>query len=242
MTEKYKRYSIFIDESSQTKHRFLTIGCLVVEDEFTKPFEFTVKHARALEISAGGEMKWSKVSALKIYAYKLFIDRFFDFKGAAEKIHFHSLVIDTSKIKDGLYNSGSREIGFNKEVYQLLIKCAKLYPDGIFQVYADHRETAFSMEELRKILNSGMNKLGDSRPQPFRTVQFCDSKKFILIQMVDLLLGATTFRINGHHQKPGASKHKCHLSEYVLERAGVRNPSLGTSRAGKFTIWHRRLK
>lgn len=242
MPGKFKRYSIFVDESSQTKYKFLTIGCLVLEEELVKPFEFTVKHARALEISAGGEMKWSKISAMKLNAYKLFIDRFFDFKGAAERIHFHSIVIDTSKIRDELYNAGSREVGFNKEVYQLLIKCAKLYPDGIFEVYADHRQTDFSMDEFRKILNSGMSKAGDRRPMPFRNVQFCDSKKFVLIQMVDLLLGAATFRLNGHHAKPGASKHKCHLSEYVLERAGVRDPVRGTSRIGKFTIWRRKLR
>ncbi|NSZ61852.1 DUF3800 domain-containing protein [Agrobacterium tumefaciens] len=242
MTAKYKKYSIFVDESSQTKHKFLTLGCLVVEEELVKPLEFSVKHARALEISAGGEMKWAKVSGLKLHAYKLFIDRFFDLTGAADRIHFHSIAIDTSKIKDDLYNAGSREIGFNKEVYQLLIKCARLYPNGIFRVYADYRDTTFSMDELRKILNNGLKKRGDARPMPFRDVQFCDSKKFVLIQMTDLLLGAATFHINGHHEKPEASKHKCHLSKYVLERAGVMDAMKGTSPHGKFTIWHRKLR
>lgn len=234
-------YCLFVDESSQTAHRYLSLGCLAIEESWLKGFEFSVSHAKHLELRTG-ELKWSKISAAKLHAYKLVIDRFFDYGVAPAPIQFHALVIDTSKIRDDLYNRGDREIGFNKEVYQLLMKCARLYPNALFKVYADHRETAFSMDELRAILNAGMKKKGDARPSPFRMVQFCDSKKFLPLQMTDLLLGAVTFQINGHHRRSDASRHKCHLSDYILSRSGIADPMRDTGYGGKVTIWHRRLR
>lgn len=234
-------YSVFLDESSQTKHRFLTIGCLVLEAERVPHFDMAVRYSKQLELPEG-ELKWNKVSTAKLHAYKLVVDRFFDFAMGEAAIHFHSLVVDTSKIRDDLYNQGDREIGFNKEVYQLLMKCAKIYPDAFFHVYPDNRQTKASTEELRQILNAGCRKKGDCRSVPFRRLQFRDSKEVICLQMTDLLLGAMTFRINGHHLRADASKSKSHLSEYVLGRAGIKEVMENTAIRGKFTIWHRRLK
>ncbi|WP_064681271.1 DUF3800 domain-containing protein [Rhizobium bangladeshense] len=234
-------YCLFVDESSQTAHRYLSLGCLAIEEAWLKGFEFSISHAKHLELRTG-ELKWSKISAAKLHAYKLVIDRFFDHGDVSTPIHFHSLVIDTSKIRDDTYNKGDREIGFNKEVYQLLMKCARLYPTAHFKVYADHRDTSFSMDELRSILNAGARKKGDARVTPFRLVQFCDSKKFLPLQMTDLLLGAITFQINGHHKRRDASRHKCHLSDYVLARSAITDPMRDTSLGGKVTIWHRKLR
>lgn len=60
--------------------------------------------------------------------------------------------------------------------------------------------------------------------------------------MTDLLLGAVTFRINGHHNRPDASASKAHLSSYVLERAGISDPMQNSPIRGKYTIWHRRFR
>lgn len=241
MAPTVKRYSLFVDESSQTKHRYLTLGCLAVENAYVKPLEFSVWWARNLELKSG-EMKWAKISGAKLNVYKLVVDRFFDLPGASENVHFHSLVVDTSKIRDDLYNQGDRELGFNKEVYQLLLKCAKLYPNAVFDVYADERQTNRSLDELKTILNNGVIRMSPRRQACFRNVQFCDSKKFLLLQMTDILLGAPTFQINGHHLKSEASAHKCHMSNYILDRAKIVDPTRDTKFSGRYTIWHRKLR
>lgn len=239
MNEKLN-YSIFLDESSQTKHRYLTLGCLVLETDWVAHFEEAISYSKKLELPEG-ELKWNKVSNAKLHTYKLVVDRFFDFAVGASPIHFHSLVVDTSKLKHHVYNDGDKEIGFNKEVYQLLMKCAKIYPEAVFHVYPDHRETTSSNEELRKILNAGCRKKGDYR-EPFKRLQFRDSKKIISLQMTDLLLGAMSFQVNGHHQQENASESKKKLSAYVMERAKVTDVTQNTSVVGKYTIWHRKLK
>ncbi|WP_426126270.1 DUF3800 domain-containing protein [Pararhizobium sp. PWRC1-1] len=234
-------YTIFLDESSQTKHKYLTFGCLVLDNRFVSLFERYITHATALELP-NGEMKWTKVSAAKLFAYKLVIDCFFDAVAEYEPLHFHAMAVDTTKRKEHVYNGGSRELGFNKEVYQLLFKCARLYPESLFHVYADHRDTTSSLDELQTILNNGCKKTADSRPLPFRRIQFRDSKEVLCLQMVDLLLGAVSHRLNGHHLKEGSSPSKNHLSQYVLNRAQVGDAFRDTRIKDKYTIWHRKLK
>jgi len=57
-------------------------------------------------------------------------------------VHFHSLVFDTHGLDDKAYNSGCREFGFNKEVYQLASKFGRLYKLRLFHFYLDHRDTS----------------------------------------------------------------------------------------------------
>ena len=230
---------VYIDESSQTKHRFLLLGAVTI------PLLEQAEATRALLDSRlpelpSGEMKWVKVSTAKIEAYKRFIDTFFDHKSCTNA-HFHSVVIDTHKLNDKQYNDGSREIGFNKEIYQLANKCAEIYP-GLFHLYPDHRETTNTPDQLRLILNRGRRKKGDKRSWPFRRCQFRDSGKVAILQLADLLLGAIAFNLNGHHHKDGASRAKIDLMRHVLHRAGIQDPDSDTSRTGKFTIWHRKLR
>ncbi|MDQ0320006.1 hypothetical protein QO002_002144 [Pararhizobium capsulatum DSM 1112] len=207
-SEAAATYSIFLDESSQTKHRYLTLGALVLDNRFVSLFDHCIAHARKLELP-NGELKWGKVSKAKLFAYKLVADCFFDVVDDYTPLEFHCLVVDTTKRKEHVFNQGDKEIGFNKEVYQLLHKCARLYPEPMFHVHADHRDTPSSLDELQTILNAGRKKKGDTRHQPFRRVHFRNSKDVHCLQVVDLLLGAVTHRLNGHHlvQEPSQRIH-----------------------------------
>lgn len=62
------------------------------------------------------------------------------------------------------------------------------------------------------------------------------------LQMVDILLGATSHRINGHHLREGSSATKNGFAPYILDRAGIADATKDTSKTGSFTIWHRRLR
>src|SRR5262245_6541208 len=106
---------VYIDESSQNNHRFLVLGGIVSHITNSKPLVKDLIEARKPELPAG-EAKWGKVSKAKLPAYKKLVDVLF---GLPKIVHFHSLVIDTSKVDHKRFNAGSREIGFNKEIYQL---------------------------------------------------------------------------------------------------------------------------
>jgi hypothetical protein len=83
---------------------------------------------------------------------------------AHPEAHFHSIVVDTSQLRHRVFNAGDRDTGFNKEIYQLVLKCGRLYPKSIFHVFPDRRSTIHPTEELRTIINHGMHKkFGRSR-------------------------------------------------------------------------------
>jgi hypothetical protein len=232
---------IYLDESSQNNHEYLVLGGIIVHKSCVAQFDRLIHQARQPELPFG-EMKWEKVSRSKLPAYKRVIDAFFDGDPDCKPMEFHSVVVHMPDIKDRLFNSGSREVGFNKDVYQLCMKFGRLYRDRLFHVYPDHRETKNSSEELRLILNRAMRKKADPRDWPYRRIHFQDSKRIQALQVVDVLIGALAYRLNRHHLKDGASATKSELSQHVLDRARIRDIYRDTAVAGKFTIWHRRLR
>lgn len=234
--------TVFIDESSQTAHRYLALGALALNNIVVRKLEARLREARLPELPAG-EMGWTKVSNAKLEAYKRFVDVFFDSGTAAHPLEFHSLVVDTHNLKDALYNGGSREVGFNKELYQLCMKVARrLYPDRMFHIYPDQRTTKSRPEELRDILNHGLNRSGDDRDWPFRRIHFRNSAESLPMQLADILLGSVTFRLNGHYDAAGASPAKRTLADHIADRSAVRDVARSTAIRGKFTVWHRQLR
>ncbi|SRR6266508_779293 len=230
---------IYIDESSQNNHRYLVIGGIIVMMTGTPRLNRAITEARLPQLPQG-EAKWTKVSKGKLVAYKRIVDALFK---NGDLVHFHSLVVDTTLLDHERFNAGSREIGFNKEIYQLAMKFCRLYSSGeLFHVYPDRRETTQKPEDLRLILNRGCRKNGDRRDWPFRRCQFRDSKNTLPLQLADILVGGIAYRLNGHDKKPGASPAKCELSSYILDCAKIKDPFKDTARAADFTIWHRRLR
>lgn len=231
---------IYVDESSQTQNRFLVIGGIGVPRPKLASAEEAF-HSQRLPQLPRGEMKWGKVSKGKLPAYGRVIRAFFDDPAFAE-IDFHCLVVDTHKQNHRKHNDGSREIGFNKEVYNLASKFARLYPDHLFHLYPDYRDTNQRPEDLRLILNRGRAKAGDKRDWPFRRCHFRKSKHTPMLQLVDLLIGSVAWCVNGHAEKPNASEAKTKLARYVLQKASVIDCRRDTAYRGKFTIWHRQLR
>jgi hypothetical protein len=228
----------YIDESSQNNHRYLVLGGIVVMMDFSSDLIDLIQKARLPELPSG-EAKWTKVSKGKLAAYKRIVDVLFKNR---DLVHFHSLVVDTTLLDHKRFNAGSREIGFNKEIYQLAMKLSRLYAKELLHIYPDYRHTTHKPEDLRLILNRGCRKSGDKRDWPVRRCQFRDSKKTLPLQLTDVLVGGLAYRLNGRHEEVDASPAKCDLSSYILNSAGIKDVFKDTARAAGFTIWHRRLQ
>lgn len=216
----------------------MLLGGITVPHHISSHLEKALIEAREPELPLG-EIKWAKVSKSKLSAYKRFADVIIQNKF---DVSFHSLFVDTHLIRDNLYNGGSREVGFNKEIYQLVTKFWKLQQDRFFHVYLDKRNTSSSTDELKNILNFGIRKARPGADWPIRRLHFRDSASCQFLQVVDVLLGAVAFHVNGHRLEREASPAKCELSDYILHGAGVQNAARGTARTGRFTIWQRQLR
>ncbi|MBB5713585.1 hypothetical protein FHS94_000404 [Sphingomonas aerophila] len=233
-------WDIYVDESSQTKNRYLVLGSIPLPAASVAAANFCLQDARLPELPFG-ELKWGKVSRAKYSAYRRYADQFFDDESLSQA-KFHSLVVDTSQLDHKRFNDGSREIGFNKELYNLATKCARLQRTGYFHLYPDYRDTNQRPEDLRNILNYGRHKKGDGRSWPFRRCQFRDSAKTPLLQLVDLLLGALAYGVNRHFDHENASSHKRDLARHILRRAGIKGLQRDTAVDGKYTVRHRQLR
>jgi hypothetical protein len=231
----------FIDESSQTAHRYFALGGLVIFDSDVPLLEERIQRARMPELPQM-EMGWKKVSRAKLDAYRRVVDVFFQRDVKMQPMHFHSLVIDCHKLKDKLFNKGSRDVGFSKEVFQLCMKLARLYPRKLFHVYPDNRTAATPLNDVRTMLNFKLRNGGDTRDWPFRRMHFRDSKASKPLQLTDILLGALTFKMNGHYDAPDASVAKRELCDHVLGQARISDVMQSTEPSGRFTIWHRQLR
>lgn len=232
---------IFIDESSHTNHKYLVLGGIVSELREARQAENEITLTRLPELPSG-IMKWTKVSRAKLPAYTRVVDKFFELR-AAGVLHFHSVVVDTHKQNHKLYNQGSQEIGFNKEVYQLAMKFGRLYREYLFHVYPDRRTTNQSPADLRLMLNRGIaGSHNDKRDWPYRRLQFREPEDSQLLQLADVFAGAIAWKLNGHDQRPDASPAKTTLSDYILRKAQIRNPFMDTLMRDTFSIWHRQLR
>lgn len=233
--------TVYVDESSQTKHRYLVLGSLIIHTEHEAALAAEIARARLPELP-NGEMGWVKVSRSKLEAYRRVVDAFFDNPQRYGPYEFHSLAVDTHQIRDNVWNQGSREVGFNKEIFQICNKVARLHSARLIRVYLDSRDTKSSPDELRLILNRYRARKGDRRDWPFRRVHFRNSADCQIMQLVDVLLGGVAYRLNGHHLAENASPPKIDLSNHILRRARVADVTRDTFVTGKFTIWHRQLR
>ncbi len=233
--------NVYIDESSQNGHRYLGIAGIIIDISCLERFRKIIYDARSPELT-DGELKWTKVSKTMLPAYKRVVSSFFNNTSEVSPAEFHSVIIDCSKLNDKKYNSGSREIGFNKEIYQTCMKFCRIYNDRVFNIYLDERTTKSRTEDLRTILNRGAASHLDRSDHPFRRLHFRKSHETPELQIVDILLGAIMFKLNGHYNKSNASPSKKELSDYIMELADIEDVFRDTSVRGKFTIWHRQLK
>lgn len=231
---------IYCDESSQTRHRYMAMGGIIIPSAEVGPANARIAALRLPELPQG-EMKWGSVSRGKLAPYTRLVDSFFDDPEFA-RVDFHTSVVDTWGQDHAAFNDGDREVTFNKELYQLAAKFARLYPDKLFHLYPDDRETSQLPGRLREILNWGRRKKGDRRDFPYRRCHFRKSHETPLLQLVDVMLGGLAYQINGHNLAAGASAAKIELSAHITQRAGIQNPLADTAVSGKFTVWHRQLQ
>lgn len=68
--------TVFIDESSQTAHRYFALGALVIHNTDVVRLEQRIQSARVPDLP-DAEMGWKKVSKAKLEAYRRVADVLF---------------------------------------------------------------------------------------------------------------------------------------------------------------------
>jgi len=236
--EGIRKYHIYCDESSQTKHRHLVIGASICRASIAPRIAATIEHI--IEPHGGiSELKWTKITRRNLPMYKQVAEAFGQLIEAGY-LHYYSLVVDTSQVDDKKYNDGDSDLGFSKFLYTLLFKFARVYKsDYRFYTFLDERTTKHTPELLQTILNARARRQAIRNFDPYRSVQFVKSERSRLIQLTDVITGAIASETNLHHLALDAAPHKTEMMRHVTKCAKVRSLAIPTPVAGKgFDIWH----
>ena len=150
--DEAKIEEVYLDETSQTGHRFLIIGGITIPRHFSEQFENDVLEARRPKLAAERahsdglrEMKWTDVGKGEFEAYKRVIDAYFDFVGKRMKssegsLEFHCSAVLT-QVRGRAFSGGRGKKGFNNEIFQHCLKLAVYHKTNLFHVYLDRRHS-----------------------------------------------------------------------------------------------------
>jgi hypothetical protein len=248
-------HEIYIDETSQNDHHFLILGGIIIPREVSADFEAEIveaRHPRLHSRSSKGqlrEMGWSEVSNGDFDAYKKVLEVFFSFafrrlQNKSGLVKFYCSVVNT-RVRDRSYSKGKRgQIGFDREIYYHCLSIARRAKLELFHVYPDQRSTKQPIEKMAFMLSRGLRKEGDKRNHPFRRVKFRLSHEHQALQISDILIGAVSYRLNRHYDRPDANSDKKRLCDYVLEKTGF-NKFIGPNSFrekpfGSYQLWFRK--
>ena len=193
------QYVVYCDESRHDGGHsapFMAIGSLWVPRERKSEIS---KAARTLFRAAGlnAEVKWSKVSAARLDAYKRVIDFFF----ATRELSFRVIVVEQAGLDTGRLDGGDRELGFYRFYYDLLARW--LEPGSEYLILLDFKQnqSANRYHDLRAALSRCLK--GNEGHIIDLTV--IDSAETPLAQLCDLLTGAFSAAWCGD-ARPGGAK------------------------------------
>lgn len=251
-----KRFEeVYIDETSQTGHRYLVLGGIIVPLHYSAHLEQDILEARKPRLTAVvherdklREMGWKNVGNGDFDDYKRIVDAYFGFPSkhrmpAADNFNFVCSVVDTH-IKGRAYSGKRGKLGFDREIYFHCMSVARNHRDKLFHVYPDDRETDEPIERMRKILGYGLRKERRHHEWAFRRLKPLLSHEVQALQVSDLLIGAVAFKLNGHYDASGANEDRRRLCEYILQRGRAWRQLDQTpwrdKGFGQFQVWQRK--
>jgi hypothetical protein len=248
------RTSVFIDESTTTKHRYLVIGGLVIPSEYAALFEAEMIEARGdllPTISQQGKpriIKWQKAKGHDhLEGYGRVIDSYFRFPQKYKmpsnlNVHINCIAVDTSTKDYEQYNEGDADLGFNKQVNYLCVRIiGRKHKTSLFSVYPDKRTTKQDLLMAQSIMNFSAAKYKDEyRFMPFRRLEWAEPEQFQALQVVDIFIGALAYKLNGHYEAPNANFTKKGLCDKILKWAKIGNVFQNTPiYLPRLTLYHR---
>ncbi len=181
---------------------------------------------RKYNLNIKTELKWNRVTERYLNLYKDMIDLYISYN-----INFRTICIDSSKI-DLKYHNDSAELGFYKFYYQLLNNW--ISSDLKYTIYTDIKTYSDPnvLNDLKRCLNN------KNHPNSIEKVYAIESHESVFLQLEDILMGATSYKMN--FGEKGKSVVKKKLIDYLEEK--LEHELKPTNKAAtKFNLFEIRL-
>lgn len=224
------KFDVYCDESRpdllssvSPKANYMVLGSLWLKAENREKFKKEI-HSLRNKHKIGGEFKWQKVSPSKEEFYTELIEWFFNKK---EELRFRCIAIDHKDVNLKLHHENDQELGFYKFYYQLLhhwiLDCNEY---SIFLDYKSNRRRERLPVLKEYIAFSNLS-------AQIKNVQAIKSNESVLIQVVDVLTGIASAKLN-RIITPGSSKDG--ITKHIEKLLGEQ--IMGTPRAEqKFNVF-----
>jgi len=151
------------------------------------------------------ELKWRKVSAKKLQAYKKIIDFFFE----QPTLTFRAIVVEQAKVRLE-YHGRDRELAFYKFYYEMLEKWLEAGNEYLILLDYKNNRGADRYAKLKECLENSV-------PAHIIDLTIINSRETPLAQLCDILTGSIAAANNGI--KSHTAKEA--LQNHILERAGL---------------------
>ena len=223
-----RTYDVFVDESSQTKAKYLIIGALIVP--YTHRAEFDADMLAAREGTKvptqkpNGDLevlKWENCNKFSLDACINTAEAVYRFKKkhnlpVVQDMRMNCLAVDTHRRPTKRTGEGDPVAGLEKEFYFLGgVSVAKRFRGGLFRVFPDRSYSRKGMSELQGMFNAGAAKHDHRNDKPFRHLDFGDPEGLVGLQVVDLFIGALAYRLNGRYDAPDANAAKKKFCDHI---------------------------
>lgn len=183
-------YSFFIDESCHLEHDgfpAMCIGTIKVPDNKILQYKKEIKNIKR-KYGILHEIKWNTISHTHIKMYKEIIDFFM-----SSEMNFRCVLVTyKNRLDNASFNNGSHDNFYYKMVYYVLHNpYVNDYSKSKYRVFLDIKDTngRAKLDKIQQVFQSIFH--GSS---PFVAFQNIRSHESQFIQLVDLFIGAITYK------------------------------------------------
>lgn len=210
-------YNLYCDESCHLEHDNSNVmGLGSIWCDTARVHEINARIAEIKKrngVRPQAEVKWTKVAPAKLQLYIDLVNYFFD----DDDLHFRVLIVPDKSCLDHERFSQTHNDWYYKMYFEM-IKVV-FSPDCRYYVYIDVKDS-HSAERAKKLHEVCCNDKYDFSHQIIRRVQPIRSDEVQIMQLVDILLGATTYMNRVFPQDFVQSKAKLEIIKLIRERSG----------------------
>lgn len=226
-------YNVYCDESCHLEHdgiNVMALGAVWCPQSKVKEVNQRISAIKQRNgVAATSEIKWTKVSPVKEQLYNDIIDYFFD----DDDLHFRCLIVpDKAKLNHEIFNQTHDDWYY--KMYFTMLKVI-FSPDEKYEVYIDIKDT-HSHNKAKKLQEVCCNDIFDFSKNIIQRIQPIRSHEVQIMQVTDILIGATAYanRIFNDTLLQSATKHR--LIEKIKKRSNYRLTKSTLLREEKYNI------
>jgi hypothetical protein len=217
-----KVINIYSDEANHLKDpvqgNFMVIGSAWCDKEKVKTLSDSIRKVKEYHgYKKSAEIKWTKISQNNVALYEDIVKVFF-----ASELNFRAIIIPKDKLDHEYFNQTDDDF-YYKMQYLMVTNIVRNNCPAIFNIYIDYKDIWSNIRSIG--LKGYLEKKADFHGCAF-SAQPVRSHESELLQMADVLIGATAYRNNHFEKDSGTPKHRIVriLEEGALQRLNQISP------------------